>query len=159
MFNDEPELIFGPDVNGKPQEGGIPPFYVSLNIHDKILHNAMLDYGASHNLMPKSVMWKLNLDITRPYKDFLLWFKSSRLSRVNQSFVYHFSSISCQEHPHGHCGGWCSTKIWHAAIQIFGSQASRVTPIGYVICHNFCVWTTQETVQRNFHEIYGKQPK
>jgi len=56
LFNDEPELIFGPDVNGKPQEGGIPPFYVSLNIHDKILHNAMLDYGASHNLMPKSVM-------------------------------------------------------------------------------------------------------
>jgi len=29
----------------------------------------MLDFGASHNLMPKSVMEKLNLDITRPYKD------------------------------------------------------------------------------------------
>nr|QHR87731.1 hypothetical protein Q903MT_gene1743 [Picea sitchensis] len=33
------------------------------------LHNAMLDSGASHNLMPKVVMDQLGLDITRPYKD------------------------------------------------------------------------------------------
>eukprot|EP00253_Pinus_taeda_P027131 PITA_27131 len=38
----------------------------------------MLDYGASHNLMPKSVMEKLNLDITRPYKD-LFSFDSSQV--------------------------------------------------------------------------------
>ena len=69
LFDDQPDLIFGPDVNGKPVEGGIPSFYIILNIHDKILHNSMLDSGASHNLMPKSVMEKLNLDITRPYKD------------------------------------------------------------------------------------------
>jgi hypothetical protein len=29
----------------------------------------MLDSGASHNLMPKVIMEKLGLDITRPYKD------------------------------------------------------------------------------------------
>jgi hypothetical protein len=33
------------------------------------LHNAMLDSGASHSLMPKVVMNQLGLDITRPYKD------------------------------------------------------------------------------------------
>ena len=33
-----------------------PPFYISLNIHDKILHNYLLDSEASHNLMPKVVM-------------------------------------------------------------------------------------------------------
>jgi hypothetical protein len=33
------------------------------------LHNAMLDLGASHNLMPKVIMDELGLDITRPYKD------------------------------------------------------------------------------------------
>jgi len=71
LFDDQPELIFGPNVNGKPMEGGIPHFYISLNIHDKILHNAMLDSQASHNLMPKSIMDKLNSDITRPYKDLI----------------------------------------------------------------------------------------
>ena len=29
----------------------------------------MLDYGASQNLIPKVLMEKLGLDITRPYKD------------------------------------------------------------------------------------------
>lgn len=79
LFDDQPELIFGLDVNGKPLEGGIPPFYISLGIHDKILHNAMLDFGASHNLMPKSVTEKLNLDITRPYKE-LFSFDSSQVT-------------------------------------------------------------------------------
>ena len=37
LFDDHPEIIFGPDVNGKPVEGGIPPFYISLNIHDKYI--------------------------------------------------------------------------------------------------------------------------
>ena len=76
VLDDQPELIFGSEVNGKSVDGGVPPFYVSLNIHDKVLHNAMFDSGASHNLMPKSVMEKLDLDITRPYKD-LFSFDSS----------------------------------------------------------------------------------
>jgi len=59
-------------------DGGIPSFYVSLNIHDKVLHNAMFDSSASHNLMPNSVMERLDLDITRPYKD-LFSFDSSQV--------------------------------------------------------------------------------
>lgn len=78
VLDDQPELIFGPDVNGKSVDGGVPPFYVSLNIHDKILHNSMFDSGASHNLMPKSMMEKLEFDITRPYKD-LFSFDSSQV--------------------------------------------------------------------------------
>ena len=38
----------------------------------------MLDSGSSHNLTPKAVMEKLNLDITRPYKG-LLSFDSSQV--------------------------------------------------------------------------------
>ena len=34
-----------------------------------ILHTTMLDYDASHNLMPKAIMDILGLDITRPYHD------------------------------------------------------------------------------------------
>ena len=69
LTSDKPELLFGPEVKGKFQEGVVPPFYVSLNIHDQILHNAMLDSSASHNLMPKVVMERLGLEITKPYKD------------------------------------------------------------------------------------------
>ena len=43
----------------------VPPFYLSLRIHQFILHNSMLDSGASHNLMPKAIMERLGLDIAR----------------------------------------------------------------------------------------------
>jgi len=78
VLDDTPELLFGLEVDGKIANGGVLPFYVSLHIHDKVLHNAMFDSGASHNLMPKSIMEKLNLDITRPYKD-LFSFDSSQV--------------------------------------------------------------------------------
>ena len=42
------------------------------------LHNAMLDSGASHNLIPKVVMDQLGLDITRPYK-YLFSFDSRKV--------------------------------------------------------------------------------
>ena len=71
-------LLFGPKIEGKFQEGTTPPFYNSLNIHDNIFHNAMLDSGASHNLMPKVIMERLVLEVTRPYKD-LYSFDSSRV--------------------------------------------------------------------------------
>ena len=69
LNDDQPELIFGPKVNGKHEQSGVPPFNISLTIHDQILHNAMLDSGAFHNLMPKAIMETLGLDITRTYKD------------------------------------------------------------------------------------------
>jgi ribonuclease HI len=69
LTDDRPELLFGPEVDGRDDTGEVAPFYISLNIHDLILHNAMLDSGASHNLMPKAVMEKLGLEVTRPYKD------------------------------------------------------------------------------------------
>ena len=78
LNDDQLELIFGPNIEGRYQEGPVPPFYVIFNVHDKIFHNAMHDSGASHNLMPKAVMKSLGLEITRPYKD-LYSFESSRV--------------------------------------------------------------------------------
>ena len=46
-----------------------PPFYITLIVHEKLLHNCLLDSGASHNLMPKVVMEALGMSITRPYHD------------------------------------------------------------------------------------------
>jgi hypothetical protein len=46
-----------------------PPFYISLNVHDKILHNCLMDSRASHNVMPKFVMEELGLEITKHYQD------------------------------------------------------------------------------------------
>jgi len=62
--NDHPELIFGLAIEGQLEDSEVPPFYLSLRLHEYILHNAMLDSRASHNLMPKAIMEKLGLDIT-----------------------------------------------------------------------------------------------
>lgn len=78
VSDDQPEIMFRPKVDGKLQDGDVPPFYISLNIHDKMLHNAMLDSGASHNLMPRVIMEKLGLDITKQHKD-LYSFDSSKV--------------------------------------------------------------------------------
>jgi hypothetical protein len=75
---DQLDLLFGPEVDGRDDNGDVAPFYISLNIHDLILHNVMLDLGASYNLMPKVVMEKLGLKVTRPYKD-LHSFHSSKV--------------------------------------------------------------------------------
>jgi hypothetical protein len=54
--DDHPAILFGPRVEECGEDGDVPPFYISLKIHDMTLHNAMLDSGASHNLMPKVIM-------------------------------------------------------------------------------------------------------
>jgi len=64
--DDHPDILFGPRVEESENDDDVPPFYVILNIHNVTLHNAMLDSGAYHNLMPKVIMEELGLDITRP---------------------------------------------------------------------------------------------
>ena len=59
LQDDKSTVILGPFTEDK--DYSTPPFYLSLNIHDKILHNCLMDSGASHNLMPKVVMDELCL--------------------------------------------------------------------------------------------------
>ena len=61
--------MFGPWVQSLDKVEDVPPFYISLRIHDMFLQNAMLDSCASHNLMPEVIMDSLGLDITKPCKD------------------------------------------------------------------------------------------
>jgi hypothetical protein len=81
LADDRLELLFGPKVDDQTNNGIVASFYINLNIHDLILHNAMLDLGSSHNLMPKAVMEKLGLEVTRPYKD-LHSFESSKVKCI-----------------------------------------------------------------------------
>jgi hypothetical protein len=62
-----PTIMFGPHIENT--KDSVAPFYITLTVHDHLLHNCMLHYGASQNLMPKFIMEKLGLEITRPYQD------------------------------------------------------------------------------------------
>jgi hypothetical protein len=62
LQDEKPAVILGPMV--EDMNDSSPPFYTSLNIHDKVLHNCLMDSGASHNLMPKTVMEELGLEVT-----------------------------------------------------------------------------------------------
>ena len=69
LQDDKPKIMFGPWAQVTIKSEDVPSFYINLTIHDMFLHNAMFDSSASHNLMPKTVMECLGLDITKPYKD------------------------------------------------------------------------------------------
>jgi hypothetical protein len=60
-------MILGPLL--EDGDDSSPHFYTSMNIHDQVLHNCLMDSGPSHNLMPKSVMDELGLEITKTYHD------------------------------------------------------------------------------------------
>jgi ribonuclease HI len=67
LQDEKPTVILGPLVEDRDDSS--PPFYTSLNIHDKVLHNFLMDSGASHNIMPKIVMDELGLEVTKTYHD------------------------------------------------------------------------------------------
>ena len=77
LQDDRPTILFGPHVDDISHKD-VPPFYVSLSIHNSILHNTMLDLGASHNLMPRRIMDELGLEVIIPYKD-LFSFDSNKV--------------------------------------------------------------------------------
>jgi hypothetical protein len=65
LQDENPSVTIGPHI----QDGSdaSPPFYIFLNVHDKILHNYLMNSGASHNVMPKVFMEELGLEIAKPY--------------------------------------------------------------------------------------------
>jgi hypothetical protein len=67
LQDENPTITMGPHIEYASDAS--PPFYIYFIVHDKILHNCLIDSGASHNLMPKVVMEELGLDISKPYQD------------------------------------------------------------------------------------------
>jgi hypothetical protein len=67
LQDEKPVVIVGPLVEDRDESS--LPLYTSLSIHDKVLHNCLMDSGASHNLMPKIGMDELGLEITNTYHE------------------------------------------------------------------------------------------
>ena len=70
LQDEKPTNYFGPHIEDR--EDSPPPFYVTLNVHDKFLHICLLDFVASHNLMPKVVIDKLGFEIQKYIMMFIL---------------------------------------------------------------------------------------
>ena len=71
LQEDSPKIFIGSALAEKTENeaSASPTFYITLTIHEQMIHNFLLDSEASHNLMPKDVMEDLGLSITKPYHD------------------------------------------------------------------------------------------
>jgi hypothetical protein len=65
IHEDAPVILQGMDHNRG--NGSHQPFFISLLVNNLLLHNCVLDSGASSNVMTRKVMEQLNLRISRPY--------------------------------------------------------------------------------------------
>ena len=71
LQEEHPKIFIGSTLADKTKNDSHSslPFYITLTIHDQMIHNCLLDSRAYHNLMPKVVMEALGLSITKPYQD------------------------------------------------------------------------------------------
>jgi ribonuclease HI len=134
-----------------------PPFYTSLNIHDKVLHNCLMDSGAFHNLMAKIVMEELGLEVTKTYHD-LYSFNSRRvqcLGVIKDLVVSLFQlpmksvvmDIVVADVPHKfgmllsrswikNLGGTLQMDLMYATIPVFGGEQRRLyreSQLAYIV--------------------------
>ena len=88
-------------------------------MHDMVVHNAMLDSGASHNIMPKGVVESLGLEVTRPYKD-LYSFDSRRVKCLGliKDMVVTLNKSPTKTIVMDVTSGRHSTKIWGVVIKV-----------------------------------------
>lgn len=52
----------------QPKRVRVPPFFISSETDDFIIHNCMVDSGAIHHMIPLLVMRTIRLDCTRHYQ-------------------------------------------------------------------------------------------
>ena len=58
LQEEHPRIFIGSTLADKTESdsNSSPPFYITLTIHDQMIHNCLLDSGSSHKLMPKATM-------------------------------------------------------------------------------------------------------
>jgi len=153
MQDERPTIMFGPHIEERGET--MTPFYISLMVHEHILHNCMLDSGDSHNLMPKIFLEKLGLHITRPYHDLYSFdARKYRCLGMIKYLVVQLAQISVLmdivvAYVLLNCGFllsrsweiklWCSLQMdmtYACTIPIFGGENGRLdreNKFGYIV--------------------------
>jgi hypothetical protein len=67
LQDERPTIMFGMHIENTMD--CVALFYITLTVHNHLIHNCVVDSEASHNLMPKVIMETLGIEITRPYQD------------------------------------------------------------------------------------------
>jgi hypothetical protein len=76
IFDDSDTRMEVAVINSKQQQNyssakpkpKVPPFYITIENHEVVLHNCLIDSGATNNIMPLSVMQALRMECTRHYE-------------------------------------------------------------------------------------------
>jgi hypothetical protein len=145
LEDDKSNIVFCPHFEGARDT--VAPFYITLTLFDHLLHNYMLDSGASHNVMPKAIMDKLGLEITRPYGD-LYSFDSRKFKCIGmiKDLVVNLAQIPAKsilmdvvvvDIPPKHgmllsrswgakLGGYLQLDMTYSTIPVFGGQYTRL---------------------------------
>jgi hypothetical protein len=132
-------IVGGPHIEERGET--MNPFYITLTVHDHILHNCMLDPGASHNLMPKIIMEKMVLEITRPYQD-IYSFDARKFKCLGmiKDLVVNLSQSPIKRHYDG-CGcGKCTCELCNSFVKISGKQIRWYITNGHDIFHCPSFW-------------------
>jgi ribonuclease HI len=155
LQDEKPTIMFGLHIENAKDY--VAPFYITLTVHDHLLHNCMLYFGASHNLMPKVIMENLGLEIIRPYQD-LYSFDSRKVKCLGmiKDLVVNIAQIPVKsilmdvvvvDVPVKYgmllsrswgakLGGSLQLDMTYAAIPIFGGQFTRLykeTRLAYTV--------------------------
>jgi hypothetical protein len=155
LQDDKPTVTIGPMIEDR--DDSCPPFYISLNFHDKILHNCFLDSRALNNLMPKAVMDELGLEVTKPYHD-LFSFDSRKVRCLGliKDLVINLAQLPMRSmvmdvvvadippkfglllsRPWGkRLGGTLQMDLLYATILVFGGELKRLyreNELAYII--------------------------
>ena len=138
VANDVPTIVFGLKLENLDEEEA-PPFYLSLNVHDMIVHNAMIDSGASHNLMPKGVVEIFGLEVTRPYKD-LYSFDSKKVKCLGliKDMVVTLEKIPSKTVVMDVIVADIPPKIWCVVFKVLDLTTKRKSTYGFVLMYHSC---------------------
>jgi ribonuclease HI len=169
--DEKPTIMFGPHIENSKDL--VAMFYITLTMHNHLLHNCMLDSGTSHNLISKIIMENLGLEITKPYQD-LYSFDSRKVKCLGmiKDLVVNLAQVPVKitlmdvvvaDVPTKYgmllsrswgakLGGSVQRDMTYATIPIFGGQFTRLykeTRLAYIMSdhqnpNNYPVYVTDQ---------------